>query len=109
GAAIDGLRDDASWGHFNRYRSGARAPEGELALEAQARVIAALTRLGEMHGSETIVAVSHADIIKSVLGHALGVPLDLQHRMEIMPASVSVVELHVWGARVLSMNERVPQ
>jgi broad specificity phosphatase PhoE len=44
-------------------------------------------------------------VIKAVLGHLLGVPLDLQHRLEVAPASVSEVELRPWGARVLAVND----
>jgi probable phosphoglycerate mutase len=93
---------------LQRYRSGTRAPGGELALEAQARAVAAALRLAAAHPDDPdarVAAVSHADVIKAVLGHALGIPLDLQHRLEVAPASVSEVELRPWGARVLAVND----
>jgi probable phosphoglycerate mutase len=108
GRAIDGLRGEERWTHFNAYRSGTRAPGGELALEAQARAVAAVLRLAAERPDARVAVVSHADVLKAVLGHLLGVPLDLQHRLEIAPASVSEAELHPWGARVLAVNAAVP-
>ena len=52
-----------------------------------------------------MVLVSHSDVLKAVLGHFLGVPTDLQHRLEVAPASVSVLEVHPWGARVERLND----
>jgi len=105
GRRIDALGDEPDWPHFNTYRSGTRAPGGELALEAQARAVGAALRLAAAHPDGCVAAVGHADVIKAVLGHALGIPLDLQHRLEIAPASVSEVELRPWGARVLAVND----
>jgi broad specificity phosphatase PhoE len=104
-ASLDQSGGD-EWKRFNVYRSGTRAPGGELQLEAQARAVRALLRLADRHPTETILAVSHADVIKSVLAHALGVAIDLQHRIEIAPASVSVIELAPWGPLVGSVNWR---
>ncbi len=107
--ALDAPNADPAWRHFNAYRSGTRAPGGELALEAQARAVGAALRLAAAYedaGPEArVAAVSHADVIKAVLGHLLGVPLDLQHRLEVAPASVAEVELRPWGARVLAVND----
>ena len=104
GREIEGLRGEEQWTHFNAYRSGTRAPGGELALEAQSRAVSAVLRLASTHADGCVAVVSHADVLKAVLGHLLGVPLDLQHRMELAPASVSEAELEPWGARVLSVN-----
>ena len=105
GREIDALRGEEQWTHFNAYRSGTRAPGGELALEAQARAAGALLRLAAAHPDGCVAAVSHADVIKAALGHLLGVPIDLQHRLEVAPASVSEAELRPWGARVLAVND----
>jgi probable phosphoglycerate mutase len=108
GRTIASLDQEASdeWHRFNAYRSGARPPGGELQLEAQTRAVRALLRLADRHPAETIVAVSHADVIRSVLAHALGIAIDLQHRLEVAPASVSVLELAPWGPLVRAVNWR---
>ena len=36
----------------------------------------------------------------------LGIPMDMMLRFEISPASVSVLELSEWGARVMCVNVR---
>lgn len=107
GREIDGLRGEHEWTHFNAYRSGTRVPGGELALEAQARAVGAVLRLAATPHAERVAVVSHGDVLKAVLGHLLGIPLDLQHRLEVSPASVSIAELSPWGARVLAVNTLV--
>ena len=52
-----------------------------------------------------VVLFSHGDPIKSILAHALGMPLDNLDRLEISPASVSVLVAGEWGMRVFSVNE----
>jgi probable phosphoglycerate mutase len=104
GATFDELRDDERWRAFNAYRSGTRPPEGELAAEVQARVVVALEQLADRHGEETIAVVSHADVIRTAIAYFIGVPIDLARRLEIDPASVSVLELAPWGPRLLALN-----
>ena len=49
--------------------------------------------------------MSHADPIRAALAYFLGMPLDLLLRLEISPASVSVLQLDDWGPKVLCVNE----
>jgi probable phosphomutase (TIGR03848 family) len=100
-AALDRIE---AWRRFNRFRSGVRIPEGETMLEVQARVLRLSHRLGEIHAERTVALVSHGDVIRAALAHDLGVHLDLLQRLEISPASVSVVELGPEGPRVLLVN-----
>ena len=48
--------------------------------------------------------VSHGDVIRAMLLFALGMPIDFYHRLEILPARISIVELSVEPPRVLQMN-----
>ncbi len=50
------------------------------------------------------VAVSHGDIIKSVLADALGMHLDLFQRLQVDPASVSIVRYTGTRPYVLATN-----
>jgi broad specificity phosphatase PhoE len=52
-----------------------------------------------------IAVVSHSDIIKLVLAHFLGMPLDLFQRIVISPASVSVVQLGYGRPFIVQMND----
>ena len=90
---------------FNLFRSNTRIPGGETMLEAQARFVSGLQKLAAKHAGRTVAVVSHSDMIKAALAFYLGVPLDMMQRIEISPASVSVLELYEETARVLLMNE----
>jgi probable phosphoglycerate mutase len=104
GQQIDDLRGVEQWQHFNTFRSGTRAPSGELMLEAQLRVVGEMQRLCERHRGEHIALVSHADVIKAALVFYLGVPLDFFLRFEITQASVSIVTVADYGPQVLCLN-----
>jgi probable phosphoglycerate mutase len=71
-------------------------------LAVQARAMASLWRQAEAGG--TVLAVSHSDVIKAVLAHVLGMPLDLLHRLEVGPASRSSLVLGADWARVEAIN-----
>ena len=104
GRTLEDLETDPRWRQFNQFRGITRAPGGELMLETQARIVAEVLCLREEHPRESVAAVSHADPIRAALSYFLGMPLDLYSRIEISPASVSVVRLEEWGPQVLAMN-----
>ena len=85
------LAAEQLWGHYNSFRSSTTAPQGELMLEVQARVVRKLTELRRQH--ESVVIVTHGDVIRTAFAHFLGVHLDLFHRIEMDPASLSLLEL----------------
>ncbi|MBV9248083.1 MAG: histidine phosphatase family protein [Acetobacteraceae bacterium] len=91
GMTFDDLGRDPGWQVFNTARSLAAVPGGETMLAAQARAIATVQRICEQLPGGVMVMVSHADIIKAILLHILGMPLDMMRRLEIAPASRSVV------------------
>lgn len=98
GAGLAELAHDPAWQRFNRHRSFADVPGGERALDVQARVIRALDELRVRHPNETVVCVTHADVIRLALLHVAGAPIDFIHRFEISPASVTRVVLNGEGA-----------
>jgi broad specificity phosphatase PhoE len=77
--------------------------------EAVDRAAAALEEIVKTHDGETVAAVTHCDIIRGVLARYLGMPLDNVLRFDVDPASLSTLELGLWGARVRSINERLYQ
>ena len=101
-AALDGL---PRWRLFNTFRAGTRPPGGELMLEAQARVVTELERLHGEHPVEVVVVVTHGDLIKAAIAHYAGIHLDLFGRIEISPASVSIVAVSPHGPRILRLND----
>jgi broad specificity phosphatase PhoE len=104
GRSFNDLRSIAQWRDFNSLRSCTRIPGGELMIEVQARVLALMELLCRRHPAMTVALVSHADVIRGALAHCLGMPLDLMLRLEISPASISVVAMEQDGPRVLCIN-----
>lgn len=89
---------------FNSFRSCTRIPGGEMMIEAQARIISGLQKLSVQHLNKTIAIVSHSDLIKSAIAYFAGIHLDMFQRIEISPASVSMVELYDETARITAVN-----
>jgi probable phosphoglycerate mutase len=107
GASFSSLAEDERWHAFNHFRSVAAVPQGEPMLAAQARALEAVRRLASEFAGGEAALVSHADIIKAIIGHFLGSPLDLIRRVEILPASHSIVVLHPSDAVVTLLNQPV--
>ncbi len=95
-----------AWLLWNTHRSLAPAPGSETMLQAQARAAALLPRLHAEQPGGTFVLVSHADILKAILAGLLGMPVDLMQRLEIAPASRSLVVMGSGRTRVEHMNLR---
>lgn len=85
-----------------------RFPDGETLQEVQSRAVAGIESLAVEHRDASVAIATHGDVIKVILAHYLGVPLDLSNRIEPMPASVSVVDIPKQGSpRVPIMNYTV--
>jgi probable phosphoglycerate mutase len=99
------IKEDARFGHFNTYRSGTKIPGGETMLNAQMRIVTGLQKLYKQHSNETVAVVSHADMIKAAVTYFAGIHLDLFHRIEISPASVSIIQMFEETARITLVND----
>jgi probable phosphomutase (TIGR03848 family) len=92
------------WSTVQRWPSGARFPEGETLREVQARAVAEIERLREEHVREHICCVSHADVIRLIAAHYLGLHIDLFQRLIVGPGSITVIGIENEGPRVLAIN-----
>lgn len=106
GVAFEDLHGPA-WDAWNAERGTARIPGGETMAEAQARIVGWLTQTAAAQDGARIALVSHSDMIRGAVAFALGLPLDHLLRFDIGPASVSRIVVGDWGARLLSLNERL--
>lgn len=104
GALISELDQREEWRTFCRFRSSTRAPEGEMITEVQTRMVTALGELSRKHPAQIVAVFSHSDAIKAALMHYLPMPIDNIHRIEIYPASLSIVRLHEWGPVISGIN-----
>ncbi|WP_420099543.1 histidine phosphatase family protein [Corynebacterium sp.] len=89
--------------------SAAVFPDGESLADMQARAVAAICDhdavVESEHGPGAVwVAVSHGDIIKSVIADAYGMPFDHFQRVYADPASVSVIRYTAAMPHVLCVN-----
>jgi probable phosphomutase (TIGR03848 family) len=89
---------------FNSFRSCTRIPGGEWMLEAQLRMMTGLEKLRLLHRQETVAVISHGDLIKAAVAYYAGIHLDMFQRIEISPASVSVIEIGDEKIRILLVN-----
>ena len=70
---------------------------GESFRVVEKRVLDGLQRLLDGHAGKTVVVVSHVTPIKTLVAHAVDAPLESVFRMELSPASVSVVSFFLGG------------
>ena len=103
------LAKEKLWSVVQTQPSAAVFPGGESLAAMQARSVAAIRRHDAVfeaeHGPGAVwVAVSHGDIIKSILADALGMHLDLFQRINVNPASASIVRYTASRPDVVAMN-----
>jgi probable phosphomutase (TIGR03848 family) len=109
GRSLKELVKEPMWSVVQSQPSAAVFPGGESMAAMQARSVAAIRRhdaaFETKHGPGAVwVAVSHGDIIKSILADALGMHLDLFQRISVGPASVSIVRYGVGRPNVIATN-----
>ena len=104
GRKLDELRKLPVWDVVQRHPSAFRFPNGESFPDVQTRITNAIFRLVAQHPGRIVVAVSHADPIKTAVAHALGVPLDLFQRISIATASITAIAYGRTDTNVLTVN-----
>ena len=106
GLTFDEVRRDARWQAWSRHRGMAVLPGGESMRAVQQRAVEALLELHAAHRHDSVLLVSHGDVIRAALLFALGMPLDFYNRIEAGIASVSTMRVDDGGVRVIAINER---
>lgn len=109
GRPLRELAKEKLWKTVQAQPSAATFPGGESMRAMQDRAVAAIrrhdARIAAEHGDDAVwLAVSHGDVIKSILADALGTHLDLFQRIHVDPASVSIVRYSESRPFVLGTN-----
>lgn len=109
GRMLSDLRTEDLWPVVQSQPSAVVFPGGESLAAMQARSVAAIRRhdaaFESEHGPDAMwAAVSHGDIIKSILADALGMHLDLFQRINVGPASISIVRYGAVRPSVYATN-----
>ncbi|MBE2268285.1 MAG: MSMEG_4193 family putative phosphomutase [Anaerolinea sp.] len=105
GKEISVLQKRKMWHVVQEYPSRAYFPNGETMRGVQTRAVNEIERLAALHPRELIAVVSHADLIKMVLAHFLGMHLDAFQRIVVSPASISTLMLGYGRPYIGTMND----
>lgn len=109
GRKLAGLAHQPLWKQVHTAPSMATFPHGESMTAVSHRSVAGLDKLIAKYDNPkadvtTIVVVSHADVIKLMLAHAMGIHLDLFQRIQVDPGSTSALAVGAELRRVEFMN-----
>ena len=99
------LRRTRLWRDVMERPSQFRFPEGESFAEALARALAEVQAIIAHHPRGRVAVGSHGDVIRMLVAHHAGAPLDLFQRTVVDAASVSVVRVGHGEPRVLLVND----
>lgn len=105
GMSIALLQTRKMWHVVQEYPSRAFFPNGETMRGVQQRAVDEIERLAALHPRELVVVVSHADIIKMIVAHFLGMHLDNFQRIVISPASINTLMLGYGRPYVATVND----
>lgn len=105
GKNIEDLRKDPLWDDVQERPGQIRFPGGETLQETQMRIVSGLQKLSERYAEKDwIICVAHCDIVRLAVAYFLGAPLDNLQRIQISPASVSVLSLNGKRAQLSAIN-----
>jgi probable phosphoglycerate mutase len=107
GKQLSDLAKEDLWRAVQDHPSSVTFPGqmGESIATMQNRAVRAIRHWNETLGPDSVyIAVSHGDVIKSVIADALGTHLDHFQRIMIDPGSVSVVRYSTLRPFVLTTN-----
>ncbi|MEB2334625.1 MAG: histidine phosphatase family protein [Anaerolineaceae bacterium] len=98
------------WKIVQNAPSRFRFPGGESFTEAQARCVNAIERIVQKYKKpkDTIAIIFHADPIKLVVAHFLGMPLDHFQRLGCDTGSATILRVSEAQAYLVKMNQRPP-
>ena len=108
GQTLKVLSGKKEWKIVQAVPSAFQFPNGESFRETQSRAVGAIEKIIANHAKDTVVAFSHGDVIKLIVAYYSGIALDNFQRIAISPASISVIEIGPFGARLGRLNDTGP-
>jgi probable phosphomutase (TIGR03848 family) len=106
GKSLARLRRTKRWRDVISAPASFRFPDGgEGFVEAQGRALAEIQRIARRHRRGRVAIATHGDIVRILLSHFEGAPLDAFQRIVVDTASISVVALDGGSPRVLLVND----
>lgn len=105
GRTLTSVRRTKRWGEIQRSPSTFRFPDGEGFAEAMDRIAGEIGRIARRHPRGRVAVATHGDIVRMLVAHFSGAPLDAFQRIVIDTASVSVITLHGTASFVHLVND----
>lgn len=107
GRSFTELEQDPLWYRFNRERAATRIPEGESMAEVASRMTTFIRSLAARQSADgEIAVVGHGDPLRVAVVSLLGLPVDTMLRLEIAPASLSILGINDGEVRLELLNDR---
>jgi probable phosphomutase (TIGR03848 family) len=106
GRKLEELAKEDLWKVVQAHPSAARFPGGEALADAQHRAVTAVREWDAgLPAEANFLVCSHGDIIKSIVADALGLHLDQFQRIQVNPASLTVIRYTETRPFVLRLND----
>lgn len=93
GQSFATLARDPHWQRWNTQRGLAATPAGETIVRVRARATTCLRALADRFGAHTIVVVTHAEVIRTLLLRACRKPANSYWQIDVPPASTTTLSL----------------
>jgi probable phosphomutase (TIGR03848 family) len=93
------------WEQLTTHASDFRFPGGESIAEMQTRTVTMSDAIVAAHPNEIVAIVSHADPLKSIVLHYLGMDLNGLYKITIDPASITIFAFGEKGPALLRLND----
>ena len=107
GRSFEQLRREDGWHRWNRDRDDARTPAGIDIHAVQRSIALHLAALAATFAGATLVLVTHAEVIRSLVLHCLHAPARDYARFAVDPASITCFTSDAGGLHVGTVNEVV--
>ena len=91
GKELKELSSEPLWKSIQSTPSSVTFPGGEAMIDMQSRAVAALNFWME-EATSLFAICSHGDVLKSLVAHAIGLPLDKFQGLHVSPASITVLQ-----------------
>jgi len=110
GKSLKVLRLTNAWKVVQHSPSRFQFPEGESFVDLQTRLVNVLEGIVKKYikPKDIVAVVFHADPIKLVVAHFLGLPLDHFQRLSCDTGSLTALYASEMGANLIKLNQRPP-
>ncbi len=98
------LRRNPMWKSIQEEPSKVKFPGGESIKAAQKRAVSAVDELLATRKSDVHLVITHSDLIKVIAAHYLEMHLDSFQRIEIGPASFTVLKGNLNSQSLVTLN-----